>query len=122
MIVALTFDLSKLSEGIVVAVVGYLIVFAALLLLYFVYSMFPKIFKVKRRKSQHDTGKKTKKQRSADEEDELTTDVSAAISAALYLFLNEAHDDENTAMTIKRVSRTYSPWSSKIYGVRFFNR
>lgn len=41
----------------------------------------------------------------------------AAISMALYEHLN-AHDAENTILTINKVKRAYSPWSSKIYGLR----
>lgn len=41
----------------------------------------------------------------------------AAIAMALYQHLN-AHDAENTILTINKVKRAYSPWSSKIYGLR----
>ena len=45
-------------------------------------------------------------------------EVYAAIAAALYSSMEEEHDDENAVLTIRRVERTYSPWSSKIYGLR----
>lgn len=41
--------------------------------------------------------------------------------AAIVMALNEhlnAHDTENTILTINKVKRAYSPWSSKIYGLR----
>ncbi len=41
----------------------------------------------------------------------------AAIVMALHEHLN-AHDSENTVLTINKVKRAYSPWSSKIYGLR----
>ncbi len=41
----------------------------------------------------------------------------AAIAMALYEHLN-AHDSENTILTINKVKRAYSPWSSKIYSLR----
>ena len=41
----------------------------------------------------------------------------AAIVMALHDHL-DAHDTENTILTINRVKRAYSPWSSKIYGLR----
>ena len=41
----------------------------------------------------------------------------AAIVMALHDHL-EAHDRENTVLTINKVKRAYSPWSSKIYGLR----
>lgn len=44
-------------------------------------------------------------------------EVIAAIAMALNEHLN-AHDSENTILTINKVKRAYSPWSSKIYGLR----
>ncbi len=41
-----------------------------------------------------------------------------AIAMALYLYTNQIHDQENPVITMIKVSRTYSPWSSKIYGLR----
>ena len=41
----------------------------------------------------------------------------AAIAMALHEHLN-AHDQEDTVLTINKVKRAYSPWSSKIYGLR----
>jgi hypothetical protein len=41
----------------------------------------------------------------------------AAIAMALYEHLN-VHDTENTILTINKVKRAYSPWSSKIYSMR----
>lgn len=41
----------------------------------------------------------------------------AAIAMALYEHLN-AHDTESTVLTINKVKRAYSPWNSKIYGLR----
>ena len=47
-------------------------------------------------------------------------DINAAIAMALYLHFNEMHDQESNVITIQRVSKTYSPWSSKIYSMRNF--
>jgi hypothetical protein len=44
-------------------------------------------------------------------------DHSAAIAMALYMY-NELHDEESNILTIDRVSRVYSPWSSKYYNMR----
>jgi hypothetical protein len=40
-----------------------------------------------------------------------------AIAMALHLFIDEVHDNESNVITIKRIERRYSPWSSKIYGI-----
>ena len=47
----------------------------------------------------------------------MTGEENAAIAAALYLYFSELHDHEKYVMTIKKVSRTYSPWSSKFYNI-----
>lgn len=42
----------------------------------------------------------------------------AAIALALSLYIQDIHDYERTILTIQKVMRPYSPWSSKIYGLR----
>ena len=45
-------------------------------------------------------------------------EVFAAIGMALHEFTNNMHDDESTILTIRKVQRNYSPWSSKIQSLR----
>jgi hypothetical protein len=86
--------------------------------LYFVYKRYGKVAV-----EHHRTKRKTK-----NIEQELTGDLLdipaseyagseefAAIAAVIYLYQNELHDDENTIMTINKIARAYSPWSSKLY-------
>lgn len=49
-------------------------------------------------------------------------EIFAAIAIALHLHENELHDAENAILTINRVAKLYSPWSSKIYGLRRYPR
>ncbi|MCD8184912.1 MAG: lamin tail domain-containing protein [Rikenellaceae bacterium] len=42
----------------------------------------------------------------------------AAIAMALYQYQNDLHVIESSVITINKVARAYSPWSSKIYGLR----
>lgn len=51
-----------------------------------------------------------------------TPEEAAAIGLALDLYVKEILDHENMTLTIKQVSRIYSPWSSKIYGVMGWSR
>jgi Na+-transporting methylmalonyl-CoA/oxaloacetate decarboxylase gamma subunit len=44
--------------------------------------------------------------------------ILAAIAAALYEVTEDVHDIESTVLTIHKVTRRYSPWSSKIYSMR----
>ena len=46
--------------------------------------------------------------------------VLAAIATALFEVEEDDHDIESTVLTIQKVTRRYSPWSSKIYGLRDF--
>ncbi|MGV8137624.1 MAG: OadG family transporter subunit [Mangrovibacterium sp.] len=48
----------------------------------------------------------------------ISGEVNAAIAMTLYMYQNQTHDFENTVLTVKKVARTYSPWSSKIYTLR----
>ena len=45
-------------------------------------------------------------------------EIFAAIATALYEMSDDNHDIEHTVLTIHKVQRTYSPWSSKLYGLR----
>lgn len=45
-------------------------------------------------------------------------EISAAVAMALYLHFGEMHDVESGVVTIKRISKLYSPWSSKLYHMR----
>ena len=44
-----------------------------------------------------------------------TGEEITAIAAAIYMFIEETHDEENAILTISKSSKNYSPWSSKIY-------
>jgi hypothetical protein len=44
-------------------------------------------------------------------------DEIAAIAMALHLYVGNLHDNESLTLTINKISRVYSPWSSKIYGI-----
>jgi len=110
------FSLSNIweNDGIMISIVGYVIVFLALLLLAIIITNFQRVLQIKQRKKLKSTG-----HRAADVDDiSISGEVSAAISTLLYLHFQEKHDLENTVLTIKKVQRTYSPWSSKLYGLR----
>lgn len=52
------------------------------------------------------------------ETDGIPVEVCAAIAAALYEMQNDIHDIEDAVLTIEKKAVSYSPWSSKIYGLR----
>ena len=107
------------SENLIIALVGYVIVFSALVLLYFVFNNIPKIINIQVRARLRKKGETE----CAEAEDlNIPGTVNAAISMALHLYFSEMHDEEQTVMTIKKVSKAYSPWSSKIYGMQWPGR
>lgn len=64
------------------------------------------------------TGITDKKEAKQEKLGEVPGEVLAAIGMALHEMQNEVHDVEDTRLTITRVRRSYSPWSSKIYTLR----
>lgn len=49
---------------------------------------------------------------------DVPEEEAAAIALAIHMYLNDIHDKESLTITLKKVSRVYSPWSSKIYTLR----
>ena len=46
----------------------------------------------------------------------------AAIAAAIYMYNEELHDEENAVLTINKVAKVYSPWSSKMHNMNIYRR
>ncbi len=99
-----------------IALVGYLVVFAALVLLYLVFYYLPSLLKLDLQKML--SGRNEDRIVSEKDEIKVTGEVNAAIGMAIFLYINEMHDEESGVLTIKKISKRYSPWSSKIYGLR----
>lgn len=101
-------------HGFIMAISAMSVVFLALLILYRLFRLIGNInqgkFKVKRSKANTEVPETR--------EEPISGEVFAAISAALYQYENDKHDQESEIITIERVSRRYSPWSSKIYNLR----
>lgn len=105
-----------LDDGLVITVVGYVIVFMALVVLYFVFTYLARGMNYYIRKRLERQGKVIADRQ---EVEMIPGDVSAAIALAVY-FYSELHDEESNILTIERISKSYSPWSSKIYSIRGF--
>ncbi len=112
--------ISVISQGIQIAIIGYTIVFLALVLLYYIFTYLAKGL-VWRKKQKLIRENKAQKTKIKDEEVIVSGEVATAIAMAIYLS-RDLHDNESDIITIKKVSKTYSPWSSKIYGMRYFQR
>jgi Na+-transporting methylmalonyl-CoA/oxaloacetate decarboxylase gamma subunit len=101
------------SLGIGMTITAMAVVFAGLIILFF---SFKGVGNAAIRASHR------RSQKASDNGDDKNVPVSgeifAAIAAALYEVEEDVHDLENTVLTIHKVTRNYSPWSSKIYGLR----
>lgn len=108
--------LLSISEhgGWTVALVGYSIVFIALVCLIAIFTQIPKLLNLKLRIELKRKGKKVSDR---PEDYVVEGDVNAAISMALHLHFSDMHEDESNVITINRIQRRYSPWSSKIYNI-----
>ncbi len=91
------------------AIIAMSVVFSALILLFVAFTI---IFRLMNKP------KKTVETAAPVKKEAISGEVNAAIALALYLYQDEMHDLENTVLTVKKVARTYSPWSSKIYTLR----
>jgi Na+-transporting methylmalonyl-CoA/oxaloacetate decarboxylase gamma subunit len=109
-----------LGEGLIITLVGYLIVFLALVLLAFVFNAIPRLIKFQRKRALMKKGRKSGIHTSLDH---ISGEANAAIGTAIFMFFNEMHDEEDPIITIRKISKSYSPWNSKIYGItRGLNR
>lgn len=116
---SVSFDLARIDPfAIIAASVGYIVVFTALVLLYYIYLFLPKLIQLNIRKKLRRQGKHNHTQ----EDVHIPGEVSAAIAMALQLHFGTRHDDESNVMTIKKVSKRYSPWSSKLYGMNTYQK
>jgi hypothetical protein len=50
--------------------------------------------------------------------DDVHEEEAAAIALAMHLYKTQMHDMESFSITLRKVSRIYSPWNSKIYTLR----
>lgn len=106
------------SFGIGMTVSAMAVTFMGLLLLYLIFKQVGKISIAASKRN----AKKAKTGAINAENDDLAGEeageVFAAIATALYEVTEDVHDLENTVLTIHKVTRNYSPWSSKLYGLR----
>jgi len=102
--------------GIIMAVTAMTVVFLSLILLYVMFKNIGK-YNIKKSRARSEVATAiTGKPKVAN----VSAEIYAAIATALHAYNqdSEAHDIENTILTINKVTKNYSPWSSKIYTLR----
>ncbi len=119
----ISFDFSAIDEySITIFIVGYVIVFSALIILSFLFQYLPKMIDFEKLelwgevKPHHPVPQKeiSKDKLEKNLKDGSIDDDYAAIAMAINLYLNDMHDDESLVITIDRERLLNSPWSSKI--------
>ena len=105
--------------GIGMAISAMSVVFLGLILLYICFKLIGKAAIKLRKRTAMIAHNITDKQEAKEKKlGEAPGEVIAAISMALHEAQGADHDVEETILTISRVKRSYSPWSSKIYTLR----
>lgn len=107
------------SVGIGMSITAMLVVFVGLILLYIAFKLIGKA-SVRLRTTRAMKAKGITDREEAKEKmlGHAPGEVYAAIAMALHEMQSDVHDVEETVLTITRVKRSYSPWSSKIYTLR----
>ena len=107
------------SIGIGMSITAMSVVFFGLILLYICFRAIGKAAVSFRRKNAMEAKDITCEQEAKEKKlGEAPGEVIAAISLAMHEMQSDVHDVEDTVLTITRVKRSYSPWSSKIYTLR----
>lgn len=105
--------------GIGMAIIAMSVVFIGLILLYVSFKVVGNIaIKLGKRNAMKAVGITNKTEAKEKNLGNHSGEETAAIAMALHEYLNDAHDVEDMILTINKVKRTYSPWSSKIYTLR----
>ncbi len=104
-------------SGVVMSLTAMTVVFSALILLYLIFRMIGKAMSRRTvRKEQPGTAVAAAPVAAA-KEGEASAEEITAISLALHQYFEELEHQEIAVLTINRVARSYSPWSSKLYGL-----
>ena len=107
------------GEMLLMAGIGFALVFLTLVLLIFIMKGMGWVFTRQKRAEKVAKAAAAGIAVSEDDHHEAITDqeIAAAIITALKLYKSNLHDQESEMITIHRIARAYSPWSSKIHGL-----
>lgn len=113
----------KMSDpiGVGLTAVAVAVVFLALICIALILQGSGKLFMGMEEKEKK--GKKDSKVKPVSEgSSTANNDLYAAIAAAIHLYNDELHDEEDTVITIQKVEREWTPWNAKYYNMNhYFN-
>ena len=107
------------SNGIGMYISAMSVVFCGLILLFIAFKIVGKAsVSLSKRNAMKAKGITDKQEAKEKKLGEAPGEIFAAIAMAMHEMQSDVHDVEDTVLTITRVKRSYSPWSSKIYTLR----
>ena len=107
------------SNGIGMSISAMSVVFCGLILLFIAFKIVGKAsVSLSKRNAMKAKGITDKQEAKEKKLGEAPGEIFAAIAVAMHEMQSDVHDVEDTVLTITRVKRSYSPWSSKIYTLR----
>ena len=107
------------SDGIGMSISAMSVVFCGLILLYISFKIIGRVsVNLSNRNAMKAKGITDKQEAKEKKLGEAPGEIFAAIAMAMHEMQSDVHDVEDTVLTITRVKRSYSPWSSKIYTLR----
>ena len=107
------------SDGIGMSISAMSVVFCGLILLFIAFKIVGRVsVSLSKRNAMKAKGITDKQEAKEKKMGEAPGEIFAAIAMAMYEMQSDVHDVEDTVLTITRVKRSYSPWSSKIYTLR----
>ena len=107
------------SVGIGMSISAMSVVFFGLILLYVSFKVVGRVsVNLRKRNDRMARGCIGKQEAKEKKLGEAPGEIFAAIAMAMHEMQSDVHDVEDTVLTITRVKRSYSPWSSKIYTLR----
>ncbi len=110
-------------HGLGLTVVAVVVVFSALICIAIIIGLFGKaIQKSQDKRAKSDAESKGQPVETVVPSKDISGDIYAAIVAAIYLYEEELHDEEDTVLTISKVERAWTPWNAKFYSMnQYFN-
>ena len=107
------------SDGIGMSISAMSVVFCGLILLFIAFKIVGRVsVSLSKRNAMKAKGITDKQEAKEKKLGEAPGEIFAAIAMAMHEMQSDVHDVEDTVLTITRVKRSYSPWSSKIYTLR----
>ncbi len=106
------------GNGIMISIVGMVVVFLSLLILvYLIKAVTRSVLYSERKAEKSEARVQVEAPQAHAKKAQISGETIAAIALAMNEILYEIHDEEKTVITIQRISRPYSPWSSKLHSM-----